>query len=149
MTKLKLLLFHIYNIYFKSILWWYLVRVLIMSQFAFLNILWILNGYFLIFWTFNLTHYLKECWFCYKGITHWKLLSNHFNIISTFLTSRSRASTKSHSCSSSILTRASSWASLKLSGAGRPAWKAALALFRTSKHAEGPVFRNGSPVLVL
>lgn len=60
-----------------------------------------------------------------------------------------RASTKSHSCSSSICTTASSWASLKLSARVRPAWKATLALFNRSVHSRGYVFKQGSPSLVL
>lgn len=67
----------------------------------------------------------------------------------TLWRSRLRASTKSHLCSSSICTTASSWASLKLSARVRPAWKATLALFNRSVHSRGNVFKQGSPSLVL
>lgn len=67
----------------------------------------------------------------------------------TLWRSRLRASTKSHSCSSSICTAASSWANLKLSVRVRPAWKATLALFNRSLHSRGYVFKQGSPSLVL
>lgn len=67
----------------------------------------------------------------------------------TLWRSRLRASTKSHSCSSSICTTASSSASLNLSARVRPAWKATLALFNRSVHSRGNVFKQGSPSLVL
>lgn len=60
-----------------------------------------------------------------------------------------RASTKSHSCSSSIRTTESSWASLKLSLRVRPAWKATRALFSRSTHSRGYVLKHGSPSRVL